>query len=129
MKKSTQSTQVAVGTGLVTLAAAAAGVYFLYGSKDASKKRKQIKSWMLKMKAEVLEKLEKAKDINEEMYHTVIADATKKYETLKNVDPAEVAVIAKELTSQWKAIKTVLNPAPKKKAKKVVKKASANSQE
>ena len=38
---------------------AAAGTYFLYGSKDAKKNRKAVKSWALKAKAEVLEALEK----------------------------------------------------------------------
>ena len=52
--------KVGLGIGLTAAAVAAAGAYFLYGSKDANKNRKTVKSWMLKAKAEVLEQLEKA---------------------------------------------------------------------
>ena len=62
MKKSHMSGAVGLGLAAIT-AAAAAGAYFLYG-KDGAKNLKKIKSWSLKAKAEVLEKLEKAKDIS-----------------------------------------------------------------
>jgi hypothetical protein len=126
MKKNVQTQAVAVGAGLAALAAAAAGAYFLYGSKDAAKKRKQIKSWMLKMKAEVLEKLEKMKDLDEAAYMELVQTVSKKYEALKNVDPIEVATVTKELTGQWKALKSAMNPTPKKKvAKKAAKKVAS----
>ena len=47
--------KVSIGVGVSTAVLAAAGGYFLYGSKNAAKNRKQVKSWALKAKAEVLE--------------------------------------------------------------------------
>jgi len=60
------------GFGLAALAAAtAAGVYFLYGSKNATKNRNKIKGWTLKAKGEVLEKMEKMKNIDEADYKRI----------------------------------------------------------
>lgn len=128
MKKITKQSHGGEVAGLAALAAAAAGVYFLYGSKDASKKRKAVKSWSLKMKAEVLEKIEKLKDIDQKVYQDIVDQASKKYEMLKGVEVAEVAQVSKELTSHWRAIKKSITPevrAVKKTAKKVMTKAKA----
>ncbi len=117
----------AAAVGLAAMAAAAAGVYFLYGSKDASKKRKAVKSWSLKMKAEVLEKIEKLKEIDQKVYQEIIDTASKKYEALKGVEVTDVAAVSKELSSHWKAIKNTIAPAPKKAVKKVAKKVAKSA--
>ena len=71
-KKDSYADDVAIGVGLTTAAVAAAGAYFLYGSKSASKNRKQVKSWALKAKAEVLEKIEDAKEMSEDEYQDLV---------------------------------------------------------
>ncbi len=103
-------------------AAAAAGAYFLYGTKDGKKVKKQIKGWSLKAKGEVLEKVEKLKEVNEEAYHNVIDGVLKRYETIKGVDTAELALIAKELKGHWTNIRKELETGMKKisKVKKAV---------
>ena len=68
-KKELSSTEkIGIGVGLTAAAVAAAGAYFLHGSKNAAKNKKTVKSWMLKAKAEVLEKLEDAKEMSQEEY-------------------------------------------------------------
>jgi len=99
---------------LVAAAAAAAGAYFLYG-KDGSKNRKKVKGWMLKAKGEVLEKMEKLKDINEDIYSQVVDTVAKKYETVKDIDKAELALMATELKRHWSSIKRQLNEGKAKK--------------
>jgi len=99
------------------VAAAAAGGYFLYG-KDGAKNRKKVKGWMLKAKGEILEQMEKGKDMTEETYHGVIDKVSQKYQAVKNIDPAELQQMTKELKSHWKSIKAQLSPKPKKKAVK-----------
>ena len=100
-----------VGVGLAAVAVAAAGAYFLYG-KGGAKNRKKVKSWMLKARAEVLEGLEKAKEINEKTYKKVVADVTRRY---KNVDKKELADMARELTGHWRSIsKQIMATVPKK---------------
>lgn len=126
-KKATKK-GVSAGTviGITALAAAgvAAGV-FLFG-KNGTKNRKAIKSWTLKAKADILEKMEKAKDMSEDTYHAIVDTATAKYAKLKDVTPEELAALAKELKSHWKTIKRetsgVMKPKAKKSAKKATKK-------
>jgi hypothetical protein len=102
--KSQSGSKVAAGLGIAALAAAAAGAYFLYGTDAGKQKRKQIKSWSLKMKADVLDRMEKMKDWSEEAYNMVIDNVTEKYKNAKNIDPKEVTAIANDLKRHWKSI-------------------------
>ncbi len=109
------------GLGLVALAAAtAAGVYFLYGSKNAVKNRKKIKGWTLKAKGEVLEKMETMKNINEADYKRIVDTVAKKYKKLKTVNSKEAESLAKELKAQWKEISKDVSPKQTAKKKKTV---------
>jgi hypothetical protein len=84
--------------------AAIAGAYFLYGSKNAPKNRKKVKAWSLKAKGEVLEKLEKLSDVNEQIYHKIVDEVSEKYQKMKNIDQKDIAEFIKELKSHWKKI-------------------------
>ena len=115
------------GLGLALAAAAAAGVYFLYGSKDASKNRKVVKGWALKAKGEVLEKMEQVKgELTEENYHNIVDTVTAKYRKLKNSQSDDIDALVKDMKGHWKNIKKHLAEASKapKKAVKAVKKAA-----
>ena len=94
-----------IGIGIAALAAAAAGAYFLYGSDKAATNRKQVKSWMLKMKAEVMDEVENLKDLSQEAYDTAIDKVSEKYSELKNVDKTELKALAARMKSHWKDIK------------------------
>jgi len=115
--KSKASHKVALGAGIATIAAAAAGAYFLYGTKEGAKRRKQISGWMLKMKGEVLEKMEVMEDISEVAYHDIVDAVAKSYKNIKNVEPKEVTALAEELKKHWKNIKKHLLGANKKSKK------------
>lgn len=109
-----------VGISAAALIAAAAGAYFLYG-KDAPKRRKAAKSWMLKAKAEVLEKMENMSDLDKNGYYELIDAAVAKYTDIKDVNTADIASLGKELKGYWSGIKQQFAP-KKKTAKKTVKK-------
>lgn len=119
-QKKDNNTGAKVVAGL-TMVAAAAGAYFLYGTKEGKKQTKKIKGWTLKAKGEVLEKLENIKEVNQEKYDAVVDAVSSRYQKLKNVDPAELAAVAKELKSHWKKIQSELS-AGKQTIKKAVKK-------
>ncbi|MEK7568935.1 MAG: hypothetical protein AAB497_02380 [Patescibacteria group bacterium] len=123
-KTKTTGTGAVVGAGLAAIAAFAAAGYFLYG-KDGAKNRKKVRGWMLKAKGEVLEGVEKLKDVTEEQYSAIVDKVSAKYAGVKNIDPAELEAMVRELRGHWKNIKKSITPAPKKKAKKVTKKVSA----
>lgn len=115
--------KTAVGAGLAAVAAAVAGTYFLYGSKNAPKHRKQVKAWSLKARGEILEQLEKFSKVDEATYHKVIKDVAGKYKTLKRIDAKDVVEFAEELKDHWKDIaKEVARSAAPRTAKKAQKK-------
>lgn len=105
-----------VAGGVAGLAAAAIGAYWLYGAKNAAKHRKMASSWMLKARAEVMDAVEKMKDMDKEAYMKIVDSVVDKYAKTKS--SAEVIAIAKEMKSAWSQINSATKP-----AKKVVKKA------
>ncbi|MES3031149.1 MAG: hypothetical protein V4697_01910 [Patescibacteria group bacterium] len=116
MAKKTQDEGGAMKVALVgaTLAGIAAGAYFLFGP-NGKKHQKQAKSWAIKMKGEVIEKLEKAKDVSEANYHEIIDKVTTKYATGKYAAEEEVQELAADLKKHWK---TLSGGGKKKTAKK-----------
>jgi hypothetical protein len=113
-----------IGIGLTAAAVAAAGAYFLYGSEDASKNRKKVKSWMLKAKAEVLEQLEEAKEMTQDEYMTLINSVAGAYSTVKTASKADIAAFKKEMKEHWEEIEKTATKKATKAAKKVAKKAT-----
>lgn len=123
----TSTQKIEIGVGLTAAAVAAAGAYFLYGSKNAAKNRKTVKSWALKAKAEVLEKLEDAKQMSKEEYEELVNTVAGAYVGIKNASKADIKTFQAEMKDHWKSIEKIAMPkkkAVKKAAKKVVKKAA-----
>jgi hypothetical protein len=127
--------KLGIGVGLTAAAVAAAGAYFLYGSKDAAKNRKKVKSWTLKAKAEVLEALENAKEITEAEFQALVTGVTETYSKVHKLSKAEAKDFKNEMMGSWKDLmasgavnvlqaKQVLDKVTKKQTK-VAKKAPA----
>ncbi len=131
------STGAAIGVAAAT--AAAAGAYWFYGSADAAKHRKSIRSFMLKARADVLEAVEKVKDIDKNAYLAIVDRVVAKYSTVAGVTSQEVAQMTRDLKAAWTHMKAVHDaargvgaaktavkklPAKKAPAKKAAKKAS-----
>jgi hypothetical protein len=108
--------KISIGVGLTAAAVAAAGTFFLYGSKGASKNRKAVKSWVLKAKAEVLEKLETAKEMSADEYMQLIDTVGGAYAGLKEASKVDISTFKKEMKEHWNKIEKTA--APKKKAVK-----------
>jgi hypothetical protein len=102
-----------VGIG-ATVAALGAAAYILLG-KDAKKNKKVIKGWAIKMKGEIIDKLEDAKEITEPVYHNIIDTVSAKYSKIKKVDPKDLEVAISEVKKHWNAM--MKDAKPKKKAK------------
>ncbi len=138
-KKSLSGAQkVGVGVGLTAAAVAAAGAYFLYGSKEAEKNRKKVKSWALKAKGDVLEALEKAEHITKDEYDALVEVVGGTYGKVKSATSGEIKDFKKEMHDHWKhieqsgavqkavsAVSKVVKSTPKKVAKKAAPKKAA----
>lgn len=114
--------KVGIGVGLTAAALAAAGGYFLYGSKNAAKNRKQVKSWALKARAEVLEGLEGAKHMTKEEYEQLVASVIKGYRGAKGASARELADLATEMHAHWREMERTHKKPAKKAMKKTAKK-------
>jgi hypothetical protein len=108
------STGEMVGAGVTAGALALAG-YLMFGP-DAKKNRKVVKGWAVKMKGEIIEKLEEAKDITEPTYNKIVDTVVAKYAKAKSVDSKELEVIVADIKKHWKAV--TKSAQPKKKAAK-----------
>lgn len=114
-KKHSNAARVGLGLAITTAVAAAAGAYFLYGSKDAAKNRKAVKGWALRAKGEVLEGVEKVKHLDKEQYHALVDKVMKKYTKLKHVSNVEAAALRRELKGHWNNIhRSAVSAKPKK---------------
>lgn len=92
------------GKLVAALVGAAAAGYYLYGPKGPVNRQK-VKAWSLKAKAEVLERLEKAKEVSDASYAKHVDTVTAKYAKLKTVGKEEAAKLNRELKGHWSAIK------------------------
>lgn len=98
--------KLGLGVGLTTAAVAAAGAYFLYGSEEADKNRKKVKSGILKAKAEVLEVLENAKEITEDEFNELVDGVAKTYAGAKSLSKKDIADFRKEMAGNWQDLVT-----------------------
>ncbi|MEX0910419.1 MAG: hypothetical protein WDZ73_01555 [Candidatus Paceibacterota bacterium] len=99
-KKSGFGTKLALGVGAI---AAIAGGYLLYGP-EGEKNRKQIKSWMIKARGDMLSEIEKMKDVTKGNYDLAVEKIVAKYAKLKDVGEKDAVMLKKDLQKYWKHI-------------------------
>lgn len=92
-----------IGAG-IGLAAVALGQYFLTGRRG-EKNRAAIRGWMLKMKGEVLERVEKLRELTREDYERIVDETADSYKRVKDVSAEELKRLTAELKEAWKHIK------------------------
>lgn len=112
--ESTLGKVVAISAGIAALGAAS---YYFFGPKGKAH-RTELKGWMLKMKAEIVEKLEDSKEVTAEAYEKIVDTISAKYGKLSKVDGTELEAYVAKLKKGWKDI----SGQKKKPVKKVVKK-------
>jgi uncharacterized protein YpuA (DUF1002 family) len=119
---SSVGSKMVAGLGTAAAFAAIAGTIFVFGTKAGSKQGKKVKGWALKMKGEVLEKLENLKEVSEERYNEAIDMVSKRYQNAKKIDPEELGLIVSDMKKHWKIIKNQIDGKRKPAKKKVAKK-------
>lgn len=94
--------------GLAVLGASVAGLaaaYFFLGAKG-KQNQKHAKAWAIKMKGDVIEKLEMAKEVSEPVYREIIDLVAKEYVKSKKASREEIDAIVQDLRKHWKVIKS-----------------------
>jgi uracil-DNA glycosylase len=97
VKKSNVVKIAVIGASLAGLAATG---YFFFGPKG-KKNRQHAKAWAIKMKGEVVEKLEKAREITEPVYLEIIDTVAREYKKGKKASQPEIEALAKDLKKHW----------------------------
>ncbi|NVN97134.1 hypothetical protein HXX01_02785 [Candidatus Nomurabacteria bacterium] len=105
-----------VGIG-ATVAALGVAAYIMFGP-DAKKNKKAIKGWAVKMKGEIIDKLEDAKEITEPVYHKIIDEVSAKYAKVKKVDPKDLELAVADVKKHWNTMMKDMKPKKKVISKK-----------
>ncbi len=96
------SKKVAIGASIAALTAAA--VAYLLVGPQGEKNRKILKGWVIKMKGDIVEKLENVKDITEPVFNRIVDEVAAKYQKIKNISPADLEDAVAEIKRQWKVL-------------------------
>ncbi len=96
--KSNTGKIVATAVGIAALSA----VGYLLMGPQGKKNRKDLKAWMVKMQAEVAEKMEDMKEVTADKYHKIVDEVAKKYNKVKNIDSTMVENEVARLKKEWK---------------------------
>lgn len=80
--------------------AALIGGIYLYG-KNGSAHRTNVERWILKAKAEILERIEKTQDMTEEQFHTVVDEVVSRYADMKDVGAERAAEVSSRFKHKW----------------------------
>ncbi len=88
-----------LGASLAGLAAA----YFFLGPKG-KKHQRHAKAWAIKMKGEVIEKLEMARGVSEPVYREIIDSVAAEYKKGMRAGHKEINSLAQDLKKHWKTI-------------------------
>ena len=103
---------MAIGASVAALAAAS---YYFFGP-EGKKNQKKMKGWMIKMKGEIVDKMENAKEMSEMAYHKIVDTAATAFSKHTSASAEDVAAYATLLKKQWKGITGALKKTPAKKS-------------
>jgi hypothetical protein len=104
-KKSTKSGSGGVKLAVLgaSIAGLAATAYFLLGP-GGKKHQKQAKAWAIKMKGDVIERLETAREVSEPVYREIIDSVAREYVKGMKAGQKEIDSLAQDLKKHWKTI-------------------------
>jgi hypothetical protein len=117
-KKSNKAKVVKLAVLGASLAGLAATAYFFFGPKG-KKHRQHTKAWAIKMKGEVVEKLEMAREITEPIYREIIDTVAKEYQKGKKASQPEIKELADDLKKHWQSMSKLAIAAKQEATKKL----------
>lgn len=116
MQKKTKAKVVKYAVIGASLAGLAATAYFFFGPKG-KKHRQHAKAWAIKMKGEVVERLENAREITQPIYQEIIDTVAKEYKKGKKASQPEIEALAQDLKKHWKSMSALAIAAKQEVAK------------
>ena len=125
-QKKTSNAKVAVAVG-ASAEALGAAAYYLFGP-HGKQHRNKAKGWMIKMKGEVVERLEDLREVTDPVYDQVVEAVAAKYAKESKTGNKEILALAQDLKKGWRSIvaSTQTKRASRKPVRKAVAKKSAS---
>ncbi len=117
--KISPNAKLAIGVGAIALAAA---TYYFFGP-DGKKHRSKFKGWMIKMKGEIIERMEKAKEMTEPLYRQIVDAVAARYRK-SGISEEDLKQFTDDLKRHWKGFAAEKKSAAKTAVKKRVRKAA-----
>lgn len=99
-RKISKGTVAALGAGTIALAAS---TYYFFGPLGKIHRTKA-SGWMIRMKGEIIEKIEEAGEMTEEGYNKIVDSVLSAYITAGKIAKPELQTFANNLKKQWKQI-------------------------
>ncbi len=100
----TDSTKTPIVDGIILWAqviAAWAALYVLFNGKENAPKAKE---WAINMEQEIVEKIDKVKDITQSVLDKIIDEVKEKYERMKDIDTDELKKTVDTLRNHWSSV-------------------------
>jgi hypothetical protein len=100
----TDSTKTPIVDGMILWAqviAAWAALYALFNAKGNAPK---VKEWAMNMEQEIVEKIDKVKDMTEPVLAKIIDEVKEKYERMKDIDKDELKKMVDTLRDHWSSV-------------------------
>ncbi|HWO07373.1 MAG TPA: hypothetical protein VNM40_02205 [Candidatus Paceibacterota bacterium] len=103
-------TKATLGAAAAATGAALAAAYYLYGSEDAAKHRRQLKKWARDAEREIVQAARKAKNkvLTDRNVRALITEAAHRYRMTKDLDPKDVRDFVARMQSRWYAVREAL---------------------
>ena len=94
--------KVALGAVGATMAAAA-GAYYLYGSKKAAAHRRTAGAWMRRAEREIVHEAKrlKSKAYTDQNIKRVITEVAKRYKMARDIDPKDITDFVSAVQKTW----------------------------
>lgn len=107
---------VGAAAGVAATGAALAGAYYLYGSENATKHRRDLKAWSNKAEREIVREAKKfkAKTLTDANINAIIGTVAKQYESTKNLDASDVRDFVATMKTRWQDAKKIAKGKQKK---------------
>lgn len=112
--KNTNNNSGKIVAGVIGVAALSVAAYLLAGP-EGKKNRKVARAWMLKMKAEVAEKVEDMKEVTADTYSNIVESVATKYSKLKHINADDLEKEVSSLKKEWSKMVKSNKKTPKKK--------------
>lgn len=100
----TDSTKTPIADGIILWAqviVAWAALYALFNGKENAPKAKE---WAMNMEREIVEKIDKVKDMTEPVLEKIIDEVKEKYERMKDIDTDELKKMIDTLRDHWSSV-------------------------